>query len=347
MIVDKSLSTYFGKESYLLPETAIVRDYIHYLIDSNYKDKNLIISETLVFGLGCGLALNFRKSNSEKFYISTVNEILMKDFITNMNIKGWYKTEPNPSDFITHICRILDKNQPVVTYLEKCENGCLFRKVPIAITGYSSTSKAFTYFDYCAGKTIELEVSEFLKASNFKDVGAVPSNFWFEIVMPEQFFPYKKSIVWALAKNIQSLLYPANKQQGLLSIKSLLQYIQEISEKEDVVSTSNNVNCIQKGLKNAERNSVANLELFIDFLTIANEIIEIEQFDKVITLFESCENAWNNFYTSLNEVVTAKFSNKSSIKILHLGDHVFETYNLALNELSKSLTKVKFVETLS
>ena len=83
---DITLSTFFGKQSYILPETAIVRDYVQYLVATNYGDENHLLSETLVFGIGCGMAFQFRKTNSQQFYLSTVNEILLKDFLANINI---------------------------------------------------------------------------------------------------------------------------------------------------------------------------------------------------------------------------------------------------------------------
>ena len=185
-----------------------------------------------------------------------------------------------------------------------------------------------------------------MKACAYQDIGPIPSNFWFEVAMPEQLFPYEKCVIWALVKNIQTLLNSPGSNQGLSSLKSLLEFIQEFSGSRDVVSISNDLGYIQKGLKNAERNSVANLELFIDFLTLANEIIKIDKYDHIISIFQRCVNDWHNFYASLSELVINDSLSASDSKTVRLGARIYETYLLGLNELNETLLNSKIAATI-
>jgi hypothetical protein len=330
-----SLSNYFGIKKYYSPEAGMVRDYIQYLSFLQTGKIPDFLTESNTFGLGCGLSYTFRAYENSTFYFSTINEALIKDALANINIKAWFKTEPDTDKFIAYISGLLDLQIPVITYLEHITDKGFFVKHPVVILSRNNSGDGFLTFDYYNSDRFEVKLDRFKEASSFKETGAIPSHFWFEIAMPEQFFPLEKSMEWAIVKNVQAMLYPGNNSVGVSAIQSLLNFIEQNLSEYKGEKTLDFFQGIDQSIQPVGNGAITHLNLFIDFLQNSRKILQLDKLDTLIPLFNQCQSDWKNFYMALHNI--GQQGNKEySVQIgqvLTVGNQILENTLRGINGL--------------
>lgn len=334
-----SLTNYFGIENYCSPETGMVRDYIQYLTLLQTGRIPDFLTESNIFGLGCGLSYTFRICENSTFYFSTINEILIKDALANINIKAWFKTEPDTDRFISYISGLLDLQIPVVTYLGHITDSGFFVKHPVVILSRDASGNSFLIFDYYDSERLEISLESFKETCYFKASGAIPSHFWFEIAMPEQFFPVDKSMEWAIVKNVQTMLYSGNDTVGVSAIQSLLDFIEQNLSEYKGKETSDFFQGVCQSIQITNNGSIPHLDLFINFLQNSREILQLDKLDTSIQLFKQCLSDWKSFYGTLYSITQQnnKGYNAKISQLLNTGNQIRENTLQGLNSLGDIL----------
>ncbi|NOU19327.1 MAG: DUF4872 domain-containing protein [Bacteroidales bacterium] len=286
--------------SYSCPDIGAIYDYTSYYLKLVPDIDKIELSESMIFGLGCGLSFNFEQTNESTFRISTVNNIFFKDLLAHLNIKAWYKTEPDPELFLQYIGDLLLKSQPIVTFNLKAFDS-YYEHLPILLYSCNNEKNSFNAYDYYSNKHVSIGAKELIKACDFSKTNASLSNFWFDIALPEKIFPLEKCIKWAIVKNVQSMLYTPGNTRGLAGLKAFISFLKNINKYPTEEFQSFIVH-IKSVIKRNDNSSVANRGLFIDFLIQSKEILKTNEINSVIEDFNKSQLEWESLYNSILDI---------------------------------------------
>lgn len=284
--------------SYSCSEIGAIYDYARHYLKLVPNIDRIELSEPMIFGLGCGLSFNFEQNDKGLFYISTVNNQFIKDLLAHLNIKAWYKTEPDPLKFLQYIGDLLLKSQPVVTFNKRVFDS-FYEYYPILLYSCNKEKKSFNAYDYYSNRHIIIGDKELIEACNFSQINTSLNNFWFDIALPERIFPLEMCIKWAMAKNVQSMLYTP---RGLVGLRSFHSFLKNINEKYSNEGVQDCIMHIKSAIKRNEGASIANRGLFIDFLLQSREILEMAEFNSVIEDFKKSLLEWEYFYSIILDI---------------------------------------------
>ncbi len=276
-------------QSFSYRPIALFHHYLEFHLRSMKGINEDLLTEPMLFGLGCGLSFNFDRFESGAIRMNCINDWLVKDLFGHINIKAWYKTEPNSNNFIQYINKLLEKGEPVITMCNIGDSN-RFNVQPVLITEYNN--KDLLYSIQSNTNNIQIISSaQLIKLCDFKASNIALNNFWFEVALSPKLFPIEKAVKWALVKNVQSMLYMPGDNCGLAGLKSFKLFVSELSEINNNQEIVNYAGYFRNAIN--DTNNGSNRHLFANFLTLANKFLNINSIDKIVEAFKGSAIVWD------------------------------------------------------
>lgn len=292
-------------QSFSCRQIALFHHYLEFHLRSMKGIDEDLLTEPMLFGLGCGLSFNFDRFESGAIRMNCINDWLVKDLFGHINIKAWYKTEPNSINFIQYINKLLEKGEPVITMCNIGDNN-RFNIQPVLIKEYNN--KTLLYSIQSNTNNIQIITSDqLIMLCDFKASNIALNNFWFEVALSQKLFPIEKAVKWALVKNVQSMLYMPGNNCGIGGLKSFKLFVLELSKINDNQEILNYAGYFKNAINDTNG---SNRHLFANFLTTANKFLNINSMDKIVETFKSSAIVWDEIALDF-EIIERENSGKS------------------------------------